>query len=379
MKDLIKKFYLFSRKRILKILYIFLPQKIKRIEKREYVIKKALFIRIDRIGDIVLSIPALKAFKNRFPDCELSVLASRSNHAVLINLPYVDNIIIYDKSQSFIEKIGILRKLRNYGFNLAVDPYSSYELKTALIAVYSGAPIRIGYPSYGREIFFNMIAKRPVEKKHFEEEVLKVLSPLGIENLTSNPEICLSNKEKEWSTKWIRHHRLSDKPIVGLHPGAYYKSQRWPAEYFSDLINKIEEDGKFLPILFHGPTDRKIVTSIKIKTIKDIPIFNSKDLRKFIALQSRCSVFICNNSGPLHVAAALGIHTISFMGPTDKLRWMPIGRGHNVLRVDSLPCIGCKKGYCKIKTHDCMRLINPSIVFETLNQFFLDQGIKLLK
>jgi heptosyltransferase-2 len=158
---------------------------------------------------------------------------------------------------------------------------------------------------------------------------------------------------------------------VGVHPGAYYESQRWLPEYFADLINKIEKQNKFAVVLFYGPED---IHSVKIieKMIKtDVPTFNSLDLRKFISLQSLCKVFICNNSGPLHLAVAQKIPTISFMGPTEKKRWMPIGSAHHVFRVDSLPCIGCKKGICPIKTHDCMRRITPLSVFNALNRICL--------
>ena len=330
-------------------------------------IKKALFIRIDRIGDLALSIPALKAFKHYYPDCELTVLASKSNHPVLLNLPYVDNIIIYDQGQNISKKISILRRLKKYKYDLVVDPYDDYELKTALIAAYSGAPIRLGYASCGREVFFNVTATNPGNEQHFKDVVLNVLKPLGVEKVTSTPEIRLSETEKEWSIKWIEQNQIGSKPIVGIHPGAFYKSQRWLPEHFADLINKINEQNKFATVLFHGPEDIYTVKAIKEMVKKNILTFISHDLRKFLSVQSLCNVFVCNNSGPLHLAVAQKIQTISFMGPTEKWRWMPIGNAHKVLRMDSLPCIGCKKGYCRIKTHDCMRMISPSIVIDSLN------------
>jgi len=108
---------------------IFLVHKTMTTGKLPDEIKKALFIRIDRIGDLVLSTPALKAFKHYFPDCELSVLASKSNHPVLLNLPYVDNVIIYDRDQNISKKMSTLRQLRKYKYDLVVDSYSDYEFK----------------------------------------------------------------------------------------------------------------------------------------------------------------------------------------------------------------------------------------------------------
>ena len=157
---------------------------------------------------------------------------------------------------------------------------------------------------------------------------------------------------------------------MGIHPGAYYESQRWLPEYFAELINKINEQKKYLAILFHGPEDFNIAKTIKNMVRKNILTFVSYDLRKFLALQSLCQVFICNNSGPLHLAVAQKIQTISFMGPTEKSRWIPVGSSHKVFRIDTLPCIGCKEGHCKFDTHDCMRMISPSIVIDALNRCY---------
>ena len=370
MKEIFKYFYLYFRKCFLYFLSIFLFHKKKTPGRFPDEIKKALFIRIDRIGDLVLSTPALKAFKNHFPDCELSVLASKSNRQVLLNFPYVDNIITYDHDQNITKKLSTLRRLRKDSYDLVVDPYSGYELKTALIAAYSLATIRLGYASYGREVFFNVTATSPGNDFHFKDVVLNVLKPLGVEKVTSTPEICLSEAEKNWSLKWIEQNQIGSKPIVGIHPGAYYESQRWLPEHFADLINKINEQKKFATVLFHGPEDIYTVKAIREIIKKNILTFISHDLRDFLALQSLCNVFICNNSGPLHLAVAQKIPTISFMGPSEKWRWMPVGNTHKVFRIDSLPCIGCKKGYCILKTHDCMRMISPSIVIDALNSCF---------
>ena len=366
MKKVIKQCYLYVRQWVLHFLSLFLSRKAFSTENLSYEIKKALFIRIDRIGDLVLSTPALKAFKQNFPACELSVLASKTNHPVLLNLPYIDHIITYDHDQNITKKLSTIRRLRKYGYDLVVDPYSSYELKTALIAAFSGAPLRLGYASYGREVFFNRIATNPKNDDHFKDVVLNVFKPLGVKKITSPPEIRLSEAEKKWSIKWCEQNQLNSKSIVGIHPGAYYESQRWLPRYFADLIDKIIEQNIFEVVLFHGPEDIYLVKAIKEMIKKNVLTFVSHDLRKFLSLQTLCNVFICNNSGPLHLAVAQKIKTISFMGPTEKMRWMPIGSGHKVFRIDSLPCIGCKKGNCEIKTHDCMRMISPSNVMDTL-------------
>jgi lipopolysaccharide heptosyltransferase II len=327
-------------------------------------IKKILFIRIDRIGDIVLSTPALKAIKGAFPRSELTVLASQSNCSLLLNNPYIDQIVVYDNRRRFLDKIRLIVQLRKGKFDLAIDPYADYELKTALIAFFSGAKKRVGYASYGREVFFNVQAPKIDDSQHFVDLTLDVLKPVGIVTKDKTPEIYLTDNEKKWAGDWVNKKEIGSNPVIGMHPGAYYETQRWLPERFAELIELLQKDKKLDVIIFGGPDDEHLVSRICSILHGEVTTYIAHDLRKLSALISCCNVFVCNNSGPLHISVATGTPTISFMGPTIKERWMPIGNIHTVLRIDNLPCIGCNKGYCKINTHDCMRLITPAMVME---------------
>ncbi|MGB5745827.1 MAG: lipopolysaccharide heptosyltransferase II [Desulfobacterales bacterium] len=368
MKEIFKQFYLYIRKYFLYFLSIFLPHKKMATGKSPDEIQKALFIRIDRIGDLVLSTPALKAFRHFFPDCELSVLASKSNHTVLLNLPYVDKIVTYDHGQNIFKKISTLRRLKKYKYDLVVDPYSGYELKTALIAAYSGAPLRLGYASYGREIFFNVIAGYPENDQHFKDVVINVFKPLGVEIAEATPEINLSEAEKEWSIKWIEQHQVSSRHLVGIHPGAFYESQRWLKESFAEIINRLQENNELEVILFGGPDDEELVKSIASLVYKTTNTYTFRSLRKFIALLSYCNILVCNNSGPLHIATALNLPTVSFIGPTNSARWSPIGEHHKILKVEGLECLGCGQGKCPKGSMACMQGILPIEAFNAVNE-----------
>lgn len=327
-----------------------------------------LFIRTDRIGDMVLSTPALRAIKEAFPASRLTVLASPSNRAVLDHNPWVDEAILFRKRGGLGHWIQTIRSLRAKRFRLAIDPYQDYELLSAFIALLSGAEQRIGYASWGREIFFTAAVPEVEAGRHFTDIVLDVLKPLGITTENRTPEMFLSAEEVAWSLQWMTERGLGGRPLIGLHPGAFYPSQRWPAEYFSELLQILADEGVRDVLVFGGPEDAALVAEIT-SPLKTRPcVFTGSDLRGFSALLSRCRLLVCNNSGPLHMAVALGIPTLSFMGPTDRDRWMPLGNRHQVLRVDELDCIGCNLGYCRIKTHDCMRRIEPATVLEHIRK-----------
>ncbi|MBW2310374.1 MAG: glycosyltransferase family 9 protein [Deltaproteobacteria bacterium] len=327
-------------------------------------IKKILFIRIDRIGDIVLSTPALKAVKEAYPHSKITVLASPSNSPLVFNNPNIDYIVVYDRRGRLIDRIRVIQKLRESSFDLAIDPYPDYELRTAVISFLSGARKRVGYASYGREVLFTLRAPRIDDNKHFVDITLGVLKPLGIHAGDKAPEVFLAHEERQWARTWLKERGVWGEQIVGIHPGGHYESQRWPPESYADLMDQLQEWKGVALIIFGAPGEEPLIKKICSMVTGEVVTFLEDDIRRFAALLSYCFVFIGNNSGPLHVAAGLGIATISFMGPTNKARWMPIGDIHTVFRMDDLPCIGCNRGYCKIKTHDCMRLITPSMVLE---------------
>ena len=375
MKQVVKTAYLSIRKFLLSLFSVFIPGKHSAIT--DALVSKILFVRIDRIGDMVLSTPAIKALKQAYPWSEVTVLASPSNKDVLRHNPNIDRIMVYDKRLRFHEKWDLIRHLKNFRFDLAVDPYTDYELLTALIVFFSGAPDRAGYGSAGREVFFNIETPSITDGQHFIEMTLDVLKPLKVKAVDLKPEIFLSADEKTWAREWITRGGLGQKPLVGMHPGAYYESQRWQGDNFAELIDLLHDDGNADVLLFGGPGDKALCQRIEQKAATGVHSFLTNDIRKFSALLASCRVLICNNSGPLHMAVALNVPTISTMGPTNKERWMPIGHDHQVFRIDDLPCIGCNLGYCKIKTHDCMRLITPGKIFQAIEEkIFNNQPVR---
>lgn len=372
MKNTLKKIYLGFRKHLLRALATFISYRKFPDVGSGQDIKKILFLRIDRIGDLVLSTPALKTIKQAFPHSELTVLASHPNCSLLLNNPNIDHSVVYDRRGRLIDRIRVIRKLRESSFDLAIDPYAGYELETALIVFLSGAKKRIGYASYGREVFFNVQSPRIMDNQHFIDLTLDVLKPVGIVTKDKTPEIFLTEDEKKWAWDWLNKKVLGRNPVIGMHPGAYYETQRWPPERFAELVELLQKDKKLDVIIFGGPDDEHLVDRICSILNGEVTTYIAHDLRKLAALISCCNVFVCNNSGPLHVSVAIGTPTISFMGPTIKERWRPIGNIHTVLRIDDLPCIGCELGYCKIKTHDCMDQISSSMVLAVTKKMLLN-------
>jgi ADP-heptose:LPS heptosyltransferase len=329
-------------------------------------IKRILFIRLDRIGDVVLSTPALRALKQHFQGAELTIILRSSTRGLVEHNPFVDRIITVDSAG---ELIGVIGELRACRFDLVVDPYDDWPLESALVAGLSGARVRIGYAVAGREAFFNVRLRKSGPERHMTDVVMDSLKPLGISPDNVRPNVFLAKGELESAREWLHERRNGSLPFIGFHPGASCETQRWPVEYFSELGTLLLREGRRGLILFGGPADGQLVEAMA-RRIGDMALtFITGDIRRFSALVACCQLLVCNNSGPLHVACALGIPTVSFMGPSVKERWSPRGDMHRVLRMNDLPCIGCNRGSCSMQTHDCMRLITPEKVIERIRDW----------
>ena len=318
---------------------------------------------------MVLSTPAFQAIKAAWPQSRLTVLASPANAPILENNPHVDEVIIYNRRAGVSEKMRQIAAMRSRRFDLAIDLHADEALPTAFLAAMSRAAHRIGYASFGREVFFTGPPVQIEERRPVVDSLLGLLKENGIVSGDSRlPRIYLSDAEKRWAGEWLKGHGLLPGSWIAIHPGAHYETQRWPAQYYAALIDLIRRQSRAEVILLGGPSDTGVIGEVMTLIKENVCLSIQEDLRKFLALLSQCRMLVCNNSGPLHCAAALDVPTLSFMGPTVKERWTPVGEGHHVLRRDELPCIGCNSGHCRIKTHDCMRLIRPEAVWEIIQQ-----------
>ena len=329
-------------------------------------IKKILVIRLDRIGDMVITTPIFGALKENWPDVQITVMTNPVNKNIVINNPFIDCILIYDREnehKSFNSRLTFFRNIREREFDLVIDPYLDYELKTSFITRFVGNRFRLGFEFAGRGIFYNIRYQSNVfplyaEKRHMIDYYLDLVTCLGVDTKKRQPEIFLSSDEKEKAYKLLEKAGVNpENRIIGIHPGGHYESQRWPIRKFAAISDYLIASNGIKVILFAGREEKQLMSEFKDYAVKTPIILEDLSLREFMSTLSHCSLLLCNNSGPLHIATALNIPTVSTMGPTIPYHWWPYGKNHIVLRKD-LDCSPCKKGICE--THECMKLIQAN-------------------
>lgn len=374
MKKVLKTIYLFLRGRILNILSILLTKQSKIPQPKE--VKKILVIRIDRIGDVILSTPTLRAIRKNFPYSHISILISPWTQDLLLQCPYVDEVIIYKgvfpKIQDFYfvptPKIRDFcfasTSLRKRNFDLVFDLYLDYPLKSAVIAYLSGAKYRVGFNVAGRGIFFNIRVMPDKKEKHLIEHTLDIIRAIGADIDSKSPEVSTTPLASEYVENFLIQNNILDSDLlVGIHPGGYYPTQRWPLERFAAVGDEVIEKYQAKVVIIGGLGEEESVEEIANKMRYKPLIWVKEPLRNSVAFIDRCNLLICNHSGTLHIATALGTPTVSTMGPHNPIRWWPWGDRNIVIRKD-LPCSPCNKGVCN--EHRCLELITLDEVMEAV-------------
>lgn len=363
MRNSLKYIYLYCRKLFLRI--------IKKRNKSPFPQKKnkILLIMPPRVGDVSLVLPALVSLKDAHPEYEIHVCTNDyTKELISLSIP---DIQIHRFGKGIIKHYNMIKSLRNYGFHISIDLNFDYHIKTAIIASFTGR-YSIGYENAGRGHLFNMSLPEPDSLKHASDIFSKPLTFVFKDLHSFQKDIIKIPEDLEKHTQ-DRLNRIGLSPndkVVLIHPGCHHETQRWPPDYFSETADKVIETGKVKLIFVGGVKEKNLIHQIiSLMSSEPSGIFTNMNIKNLVGLIHRANLMICNNSGPLHIAVITNTPTISTMGPTLKERWVPLGKSHKVLRMDELPCIGCNKGYCLIKTHDCMRKITPSLMFKEVNKY----------
>ena len=354
-KVALRKAYLGMRKSILRLLISTRP-----VPAIPQSIPTILVISQQRLGDVALEIPALRQLRRAYPKAVMGIVAPAAFHPLLALAAEPQYLFPYPAGAASL--LAVLADLRKHDWHLAIDLTTDYHLLPVFLVSQSRARIRLGFENAGRERFFD-IALPFHERVHMMDQFCAPLKILGHESQVPLPPFDIPVLPLPFPAKNGSRRR------IGFHPGATHWTQRWPLAYFADLAREIHEAGDQVLVL--GSESERLMLEEIAEGSRGAatPIVFGGDILRFAATLKELDLLVCNNSGPLHLAGLLGVPTISFMGPTAKERWWPLGSPAQVLRQENLPCIGCNLSYCKIRTHACMTGLTPKMAFSEYLRF----------
>jgi heptosyltransferase I len=303
---------------------------------------KIAIVKLSSLGDVIHALPVARALRGAYPSAHLTWVVEAREYAILKEHPDLDQVLPVDTRlwrrlirhpaglRELWDNLGRLRKrIRASGFDVTLDLQGL--IKSGLLTAYTGAPLRIGFsPAWCRErlscLFTNRHVTPPPTAVHVVEQYLTALGPLGVE--TAPPEFHIPPRphaerrmEQFLSELGIKRHDL----LVALNPGAGREDKRWPVSHMRALAQRLGADPGIRILLLWGPDEIHMARQIRDGLEPTAILAPATDLDELASLLRRCQLLVANDTGPLHLGAALGTPCLGLYGPTSAARNRPYG------------------------------------------------------
>lgn len=344
-------------------------------------IKRIIVVDLLYLGDLLFAYPFFEGLRNLFPEARIDLVAN-SNFSELMRANHnLDHIYSYNKNWTAARSYKFAKKLKINNYQLGINIQGNW--RTALLLKLISADQSIGYGGKGRGLFLDEEVERNITS-HMIEFYLDFLSELQqsqllVEYLNENeieinkvenayPVLKVNDINQKSAEIKLKELGLNNKFIV-LNSGGSWKTKRWPEDYFAEIAELLTAKG--YKILFvGGPSDTQRVNYIINKLKNKDMIYNlsgKTSLLELAAVLKKAKLVISGDTGPVHVAAAVGTNTAAVFGPSDEEKYAPRGSGKNILikNID-LDCRPCGEHECPLEHFKCMRELSPEMVLERI-------------
>ena len=329
---------------------------------------KILVINLMHIGDLLLVTPVLKTLRTNYPKAHIALLADAKLRDLVKDNKHIDELIEIDKKGyhnnllNYFKFIGAIRKKK---FDIAINLHANE--RASFIAALSGAKKVVGYTTVGAGLFFDKVMKNTKAIKHQIHSHFDVLKEaVGVSEIDDGGlEMWLTKDAIASANKLWQANYDKDTFVVGFNIGASWETKRWCDEYYAIVADKLLDQG-YGVAFFGGSMDEalveKTINQMKHKSHDKLKIFTGKlSLQELGAMIKRCSVFLTNDSGPMHIAVALDVPVVTMFGASPVPGFYPYN-DKSVLIKTPVKCHPCGIHHCD--TLECMKTIGVDVVLE---------------
>ncbi len=336
---------------------------------KDFTPKRILIVKLDHLGDVILATPVFSNLRQAYPSAELHALTGTWSRVVLERHPDVSKVLDYDspafcrtgQSTSLKQTLQLYHQLRRQKYDLMVDLRGDW--RTVWFSLLRLTPCRLSRAALqiASKLRFSRFSGTHETTRNLD--VLKRTDiPIPIQTATFS----VTTEDEEWVSDFLTAHAIDMQyPLVAIHPGSPIPLKRWLPERYAELADWLIAQ-KRAQVLFVGVKDEKpIITKIQsFMQGASIDIAGETILTQLASILHSCNVFIGNDSGPMHLAAAVGTQTIGLYGPGDPTRFGPIGTQCQTIR-RKLDC-SCVGASCRFGKEGCMSEIQVTDVIEVL-------------
>lgn len=317
------------------------------------------------IGDSILALPALQSLSANYPDSEIWIAAKGWVKELFISVPYINGIIALPERLSRRSLRTSAQELKALGFDAGLLLTNSFA--SAYHFYLAQIPQRWGYKKDGRQLLLTKGVKRPApdETIHQVDYYLRLIAGLGMRPIAPHLSLPLLAEEVREAEDMLAALSVNrDKRIVALNPGGYFGSaKRWPAHRYAEAATLFQNRWG-AEILIVGSSQEEPLADAISKDMKKKPfvLTGKTSLRQLAAILSSADLCVTNDSGPMHLANALGVPTVAVFGPTEPTATRPF-QPPSVFIQKEVPCWPCAYRDCPVD-HRCMLNISAEEVFE---------------
>jgi len=302
------------------------------------------------IGDVVMISPAVRAIREHFHGARVAILAKSWVLETLRGSPDYDDLIEYDRRGAHRGIVGrrrLVAALRRGRFDLAILFQKAFE--AAAFAYLAGARVRVGYATDWRTPLLTHPLRLPPPGTHHVDLFLGIARALGCPVRDPFPSFHLDARAREGAAALLKAAgRIDDRPLVAIHPGASKEPRAWHPERFAELARRLAEGTGAQLVLLGGAEDRGLLERIAVQIPAGRALLprSEASIKEVGGILERCRLFVGNDSGPMHIAAALGVPTVGLFGPGSPALTAPVIRsGRRAILSLRYPCSPCRQDF----------------------------------
>lgn len=333
---------------------------------------KILVTRFSSLGDVVLTTPVYHNLKLSYPECRISVAVKEKFAGILESNPYIDNLIILTDGESIF---SLIKRIRSEKFDVFIDLHN--KLRSFALRMFCGIPDVFVYRknAVSKYLYIKNSTKGNFITKHTIEKYLDVLKEIGINPAMQSPEIFVDDYFNHFCEKYKVGQ---DDLLIGINPGSVWPTKKWLPERFAEVADWLATHYDAKIVFVGANNDRDDVNKVLAKTKQPcIDLCGQTTLKELATFISGCSLFITNDSGPMHIATAFQVPLVAIFGSTTReLGFAPYGENNSIVEVDlsCRPCSSHGLQECPQKHFKCMRDISSEKVILAAKSF-LDKNL----
>ncbi len=306
-------------------------------------VRRVLLVRSNfRMGNLLLITPALAAIRAKLPHARIDLVCAAAYAPLLMHDPDVDELIRVDRRTMLAPRSlwRLVGHLRRQDYDLVIDCARGASFIGAFLCGCSAGRQRVAAAGSRYQGLFNVLVPRSSGSHHKSELLLAFLASIGIPTVRRTMRVVLTEREEAVAgARWHAWGLTRGKPVVGVSLGARGR-KRWPADHFLALLESLVRDVGVRAVVFAGPEDAAALDAIRGRLPAGIVVSPTVGIRDFAALLARCTVLVTPDSGPMHLAAAVGTPTVAIVQTLAAPHYQPIGEMHAQVRTSNHPAGG---------------------------------------